>query len=69
MVSLKLGLGSNLLMEPFRSFENVTEYFIHPAYNPKLKHNDVALIKLPERVEDDSKCVTFEKIYSFHSTL
>lgn len=51
MKALKLGLGSNELTEPILSIENVTEYFMHPGYNFAVKHHDIALVKLPARVE------------------
>lgn len=52
MASIKLGLGSTELMEPQISYENVTEYFIHPQYNRPNKHHDIALIRLPERITE-----------------
>lgn len=51
MVSLKLGFGSNNLTEPQITYENVTEYFIHPEYNRPVKRHDIALIRLPERIK------------------
>lgn len=55
MVSLKLGLGSNSLTEPRISYENVTEYFMHPEYNRPAKRHDIALVRLPERVKTTGK--------------
>lgn len=52
MESLKLGFGTSDLIQPQVSIENVTSYFIHPGYNNKLKHHDVALIKLPKSIEE-----------------
>lgn len=55
MVSLKLGFGSTSLMEPIMSYENVTEYFMHPDYSRPAKRHDIALIRLPERIKTTSK--------------
>lgn len=57
MQSLKLGFGSNDLTMPEVSIENVTSFFVHPAYNKKLKHHDIALVKLPKPINETGLCL------------
>lgn len=52
MTSLDLGFGSTELLEPQYAFKNITEYVIHPSYDQSMKHHDLALIRLPQRIEE-----------------
>lgn len=42
-------------MEPLKAYEGVTEYYIHPDYDKRFKHHDVALIKLPAPITQNGK--------------
>lgn len=67
MVTIKLGFGSTELLEPLVSYDDATEYFIHPEYDRPLKHHDVALIRIPQRIKEtgETQCSYIE--FKYHS--
>lgn len=64
---MDLGFGSVDLLNPLVAYINVTEYYIHPRYDSKLKHHDVALIKLPSPITENGERIRFCFVLHFLS--